>query len=77
MDSIEKTAIALGFDLKEGNSTVMAEAGRKIHEKLKDTTLKGWKADKTSKYLRNKYNKKRKKNDDDVADPPGEEKGTV
>ena len=66
MDIIEKTAIDLKIDLKEGNSTVMAEAGRKIYEELQDTTLKdkGWSADKTAKYLRNKYNIKKTKEED-------------
>ena len=69
MDIIEKTAIDLKIDLKEGNSTVMAEAGRKIYEELQDTTLKdkGWSQGKTTQYFWNKYNKKkRKKNEDEV-----------
>ena len=76
MNIIEKTAIDLGIDLKN-DSTVLADAGRKIHEKLKDTALKGWEEDKTSKFIWNKYNKKRRKRNEDVVDPPGEEKGTV
>ena len=67
IESIEKTAIALGFDLTN-DSTVLAEVGRQVYQELQDTTLtdKGWSANKTAKYLRNKYNKKRKKNEDEV-----------
>ncbi len=55
----------------------MAEAGRKIHEELKNTTLKDWGEGKTTKFLHNKYKKKkRKKNEDEVEVaalvPPGE-----
>ena len=82
MDSIEKTAIDLKIDLKEGNSTDMAKAGRKIYDKLQHTTLKDWSPRKTSQFLRNKYNlKKRKKNEDEVEVaarvPPGEISGTL
>ena len=67
MDIIAQAAIALGIDLKDDN-TVMATAGRKIHDKLKETTLKGWKEARTLKLVWNKYNKKRRnKNEDDVA----------
>ena len=61
IDIIAQTAIALGIDLKDDN-TVMATAGRKIHDKLGSTTLwEGWDEYKFSKHLRNKYNKKNNK----------------
>ena len=64
----------------KNDSTVLADAGRKIHEELKNTALKGWEEDKTLKTLWNKYNKKKRKKNEVVAaarDPPGEITGTV
>ena len=48
---------------------MFAEVGRQVYQELHDTTLKdkGWRADKTAKFLHNKYKKKkRKKNEDEV-----------